>query len=58
MDSKRLFLGLLVALMSVWPLQTNGDAQTQEKPTVQIPNPGTPQILTMEGKFVRAAYNN
>jgi hypothetical protein len=58
MDSKRLFFVLIVTLMSAWPLQTNGDAQTQEKPTVQIPNPGTPQILTMEGKFVRAAYNN
>jgi hypothetical protein len=58
MDSKRLFFVLIIALMSSWPLQTNGDAQTQEKPTVQIPNPGTPQILTMEGKFVRAAYNN
>ena len=58
MDSKRLFFVLIVALMSPWPLQTNGNAQTQEKPVVQIPNPGTPQILTMEGKFVRAAYNN
>ena len=25
---------------------------------VQIPNPGVPQIMTMEAKFVRAAYNN
>ena len=58
MDSKRLFVAVSVGLMSVWPLQTNGVAQTQEKPVVQIPNPGTPQILTMEGKFVRAAYNN
>ena len=49
---------LSVALMSGWALQINGDAQTQEKPAVQIPNPGTPQIMTMEGKFVRAAYNN
>jgi hypothetical protein len=47
-----------VALMSVWPLQTQGDAQTQGKPTVQIPQPGVPQIITMEGKFVRASYNN
>jgi hypothetical protein len=58
MDSKRVFSVVSVALMSAWPLQTRGDAQTQEKPAVQIPNPGVPQILTMEGKFVRAAYNN
>ena len=44
--------------MSLWPLQTQGDAQTQGKPTVQIPQPGVPQIITMEGKFVRASYNN
>jgi len=29
----------------------------QEKPKVQIPNAGVPEIMTMEGKFVRAAYN-
>jgi hypothetical protein len=48
----------LIGLMSLWPLQTKGDAQAQAKPTVQIPKPGVPEILTMEGKFVRAAYNN
>ena len=32
--------------------------QAQEKPKVQIPDPGVPEILTIEGKFVRAAYNN
>ena len=34
--------------------------QAQEKPQlpVQIPNPGVPQAMTMEAKFVRAAYNN
>ena len=32
----------------------------QEKPKVQvaIPDPGVPQAMTIEGKFVRAAYNN
>jgi hypothetical protein len=25
---------------------------------VQIPQPGVPQIMTLEGKFVRVAYNN
>jgi hypothetical protein len=28
------------------------------KPTVQVPQPGVPQIMTLEGKFVRVAYNN
>jgi hypothetical protein len=30
----------------------------QEKPTVKIPESGVPQIMTLEGLFVRAAYNN
>ena len=32
--------------------------QTQDKPTIKIPEPGVPQIMTIEGNFVRAAYNN
>ena len=27
----------------------------QQKPPVQIPDPGVPQIMTMEGRWVRAA---
>ena len=30
----------------------------QEKPKVAIPEPGVSQIMTLEGLFVRAAYNN
>jgi len=48
----------VVGLMSLWPLQTKGDARAQEKPVIQIPQAGVPQVQTMEGKFVRAAYNN
>jgi hypothetical protein len=35
-------------------------AGTQDKPKVQvaIPDPGVPEVMTIEGKFVRAAYNN
>ena len=59
MNRSRFALSMaFVGLMSLWPLQTTGDAQAQEKPTVQIPQSGVPQILTMEAKFVRAAYNN
>ncbi len=43
-------VGLLVA----WPLA----AAAQEPPKVQIPQPGVPQIMTMEGRYVRIAYNN
>ena len=30
----------------------------EEPPKVQIPDSGLPQIMTMEGRYVRAAYNN
>jgi hypothetical protein len=33
-------------------------ARTQDKPAVQLPKPGVAEIMTLEGKFVRAAYNN
>jgi len=33
-------------------------AQNQQQPPLQIPQPGVPQIMTLEGKFVRVAYNN
>jgi len=33
-------------------------AQEPAKPQVKIPEPGVPQIMTMEGRYVRAAYNN
>lgn len=46
-------LGLLLAFPIV-----AGDEQPKEPPKVKIPEPGVPQIMTMEGRFVRAAYNN
>src|SRR4051812_20039025 len=58
MKAKNALLLLVVGLASVWPPGGRGDAQAQETPTVKIPQPGVPQIMTMEGKFVRAAYNN
>ena len=33
-------------------------AAAQEPPKVKIPEPGVPQIMTMEGRYVRVAYNN
>src|SRR4051812_38802485 len=48
----------VVCLMSMWPLAAPGGAQAQQPPVVQIPQPGVPQIMTIEGNFVRAAYNN
>jgi hypothetical protein len=33
-------------------------AQNPQPPQVQIPQPGVPEALTIEGSFVRGAYNN
>jgi hypothetical protein len=58
MNSRSALSAAIVGVMSLCPVQAKDDAQTQEKPIVQIPQAGVPQILTLEGKFVRAAYNN
>ena len=40
----------LVSLASVYA--------SGQQPAVKIPEPGVPQVMTLEGKFVRVAYNN
>src|SRR3954469_15627699 len=54
---RKVLFSCLAAVTAAWVLAVSGEAKGQQ-PTVQIPNPGVPQIMTMEGKFVRAAYNN
>ncbi len=57
--SKRYALPLMiVSLTCLWAPWAPTAAQTQAPPKVQIPKAGVPEIMTMEGKFVRAAYNN
>ena len=56
MKSKNALLFLVVGLVSVWLPVVRGDAQAHVE--AEIPEPGVPQIMTMEGNFVRAAYNN
>jgi hypothetical protein len=56
MSTKRLSSLAVAGLMSVcaW---APGQAWAQA-PQVKIPDPGVPQIMTMDGRYVRAAYNN
>lgn len=35
-----------------------GNDPNKEIPKVKIPEPGVPQIMTLEGRFIRVAYNN
>jgi hypothetical protein len=48
----------LVGLTLTSPLAAPDDVKAQETPKVKIPEPGVPQVMTMEGRYVRAAYNN
>jgi len=47
----------VLAVLGVVSLISSVHAGDQQQ-TVKIPNPGVPQIMTLEGKFVRVAYNN
>jgi len=57
MNGRKPRLILAVATLAV-ALATLGLAEPAPPPTVKIPEPGVPQIMTIEGRFVRAAYNN
>jgi hypothetical protein len=48
----------LVGLVTLGSAAVLAAAQKQPPPKVEIPKPGVPQVMTLEGKFVRAAYNN
>jgi hypothetical protein len=52
--NKHVSSGIAVSVLSFCSIA----AAAQEPPKVKIPEPGVPQIMTMEGRYVRAAYNN
>ena len=52
----RMLVLAIVALASA--MAAHVLAQGQQPPKVKIPEPGVPQIMSIEGAYVRAAYNN
>jgi hypothetical protein len=59
MKRKTGLLLTLAGLLALCPATSPVTARAQEqKPQVKIPEAGVPQIMTIEGLFVRAAYNN
>ena len=54
MMNKSLSSGIAVSVLSLCAVA----AGAQEPPKVKIPEAGVPQVMTMEGRYVRAAYNN
>ena len=59
MHSSRTLITLLAgtALLAAGASTITARAQSQA-PKVAIPQPGVPQIMSLEGRYVRAAYNN
>ncbi|HEV7500964.1 MAG TPA: hypothetical protein VGQ33_13215 [Vicinamibacteria bacterium] len=49
---------VLAGLVALSPLAGAAEKPKQEAPKIKIPEPGVPQVMTMEGRYVRAAYNN
>lgn len=59
MKRKTGLLLTLAGLLALCPATSPVTARAQEqKPQIKIPEAGVPQIMTIEGLFVRAAYNN
>ena len=58
MRRKKSLSMIVVGLAALWIPMTPIEVQTQDKPVVPMPKPGVPEIMTLEGTFVRAAYNN
>jgi hypothetical protein len=57
MNVSRASAVLLVCLLAIRPAGAAREVAPQA-PQVQIPQPGVPQIMTLEGAYVRVAYNN
>jgi hypothetical protein len=58
MKEKKLASLVLVGVACLCVPVAPAGLETQEKPKVQMPQPGVPEIMTLEGNFVRVAYNN
>jgi len=54
MEFRRVTTHIIVGVVAVGTLVL----AAQEKPKIEIPKPGVPQIMTIEGEYVRVAYNN
>ena len=58
MTRVRVMVLVAAAMAAVMPWQAPARAQSQQPPPLQMPQPGVPQIMTLEGNWVRVAYNN
>jgi hypothetical protein len=58
MDKRHTRILVLAVIALASAMAAHGVAQGQQPPKVKIPEPGVPQVMSIEGAFVRAAYNN
>ncbi len=58
MAQGRRWLLVLAGAVLAGLFASHARSETPPPPKVKIPEPGVPQIMTMEGRYVRAAYNN
>ncbi len=58
MKNKHALLPILAGLLSLSALLTPTVSRAQAAPEVKMPQPGVPEVFTLEGKFVRATFNN
>jgi hypothetical protein len=56
--SRSLVIPAVLALAMSALVAATPQSQSTQKPQVAIPNPGVPQIMTLEDQYVRVAYNN
>jgi len=48
----------VAGMLAIGAFTVPAGAQKEQPPTIKVPEPGVPEILSIEGAFVRAAYNN
>jgi hypothetical protein len=58
MRTKQAWALAIAVVLAVGAIAAPNGAQKEQAPTIKIPEPGVPEILNIEGSFVRAAYNN
>jgi hypothetical protein len=56
--TRRIAAALAAVTLVTAAMTVRAGAQSKEPPKVQIPNAGVPQIMTLEGQYIRIAYNN
>jgi len=48
----------LIAVVFASMYTVGASTPQQQKPQVEVPKPGVPQIMTIQGEYIRIAYNN